>query len=130
LGPEFVNRVVRTGAVVAPLIGLFVATYVSPASGSGFLLGALWGLVNLLSISSLVGILFGGSVPSRSRVLYISFVKFPLLYAIGFLLLRVGIFPLGSLVLGFSLALAIILLKAIGALVAVKLNERGRRIYA
>jgi hypothetical protein len=130
LGLEFVTRVVRTSAVVAPLVALFLATYVSPASGASFALGALWGSLNLLTVSSFVRTLFGKENPSKLRVAGIVLLKFPVLYASGLLLLMVGIFPLGSLVSGFSLILAVILLKAFGALVAEKLRERGRRIYA
>jgi hypothetical protein len=129
LGLEFVTRVVRTSAVVAPLVALFLATYVSLASGAGFLLGALWGSLNLLAVVSLVKALFGKENPSTARVAGIVFLKFPVLYASGLFLLMVGAFPPGSLVSGFSLILAIILLKAFGALVAEKLGERARRIY-
>ena len=130
MGLEFVTRVVRTSAVVASLVALFLATYVSLASGAGFFLGALWGSLNLLAVVSLVKTLFGNENPSKSRVAGIVLFKFPVLYVSGLFLLIVGIFPPGSLVSGFSLILAIILLKAFGAMVAEKLSERGRRMYA
>jgi hypothetical protein len=112
LDSEFLTRVVRTSALVAPLVALFLATYVSPASGSGFLLGALWGMLNLLVTVSLVETLFGSENPGKARVAGIALVKFPILYSSGFFLMRVGVFPVGSLVSGFSLVLSIILLKA------------------
>jgi hypothetical protein len=130
LGLEFVTRVVRTSAVVAPLVALFLATYFSLGSGAGFVLGTLWGSFNLLAATSLVRTLFGKENPSKCRVAGIVLLKFPVLYASGFFLLIIGVFPLGSLVSGFSLILAVILLKVLGAVLAEKLSERGRRIYA
>ena len=130
LGFEFLSRVGRTSALIAPLVALFLAAYISPASGSGFLLGTLWCMLNLLAIISLVKTLFGAENPSKSRVACVALLKFPVLYSAGFLLLRAEVFPLASLVSGFSLILSVILLKAFGALVAQKLNERRRENYA
>lgn len=130
MGTEFVTRVVRTSALVAPMVALFLVTYASPAIGSGFLLGALWGILNLVAIASLVSTLFSLENPNKSRVVWIALLKFPFLYSLGFLLLAARVFPVGSLVSGFSFVLAVILLKAFGALVAQKLGERKRRTYA
>lgn len=129
LGFEFLARVVKTSALIAPLAALFLAAYLSPACGSGFLLGALWGMLNLLATISLVGAMFGRENVVASRVISLSLLKFPVLYASGFLVIRTGIFPLASLVSGFSLILSVILLKAFGTLVTERLRREKRRIY-
>jgi len=130
LGFEFLARVVRTSALVAPLIAIFLATYVSPSAGSGFLLGALWGILNLLAVISIVRAMFGSDDPGTRRVISLALLKFPVLYGAGFLLIRCGAFPLTSLVSGFSLILSVILLKAVGAVVTERMSSKKYGIYA
>jgi hypothetical protein len=43
-------------------------------------------------------------------------LKFPLLYLVGYLLLKSSLFPVLSLVVGFTLIFAVIVLKALGRL--------------
>jgi len=134
VGAEYVVRIVKTTAAVAVVAALFCVTYVSPAAGVGLLAGAAWGCLNLLATGHVVRALVAAEKPGKLRVLMLSFVKFPLLYGAGFLLLRVGIFPPESLVSGFSLVLLIIFLKALGASVAGSLGAGhltpGSRVHA
>ncbi|MBN1504277.1 MAG: hypothetical protein JW952_04365 [Candidatus Eisenbacteria bacterium] len=125
MGAEHVFRIVKTTAVVAAVVALFCATYFSAAAGAGLLAGAAWGCLNLLATGRVVRTLVAPERPGRLRVLWLSFVKFPLLYGAGFLLLRAGVFPPESLVSGFSLVLVTIVLKALGASAAGSLDSRG-----
>lgn len=129
MGVEFVVRIVKTTTVVAFVAALFSATYFSPAAGAGLWLGAVWGCLNLLATSHAVRLLIATEKPGKLRVLLLSFVKFPLLYGLGFLLLRIGVFSPESLVSGFSLVLLIILLKALGASMAGSFRAKdGKRV--
>jgi hypothetical protein len=130
VGLEFVTRVIKTTAVVTIIVALFVATYVSPAHGGGVFLGALWNSLNLLVVVSLVKILISAEQPARRKVVSIATLKFPVLYGFGFLLLRTAFFPVASLLAGFTLVLAVIVLKALGIAVAEKLKEKRERSYA
>ncbi len=128
VGTEYVRRVMRATAVVAAVAALFCVTYFSPAAGVGLLAGAAWGCFNLLATAQVVRTLVAPEKSSKLRIVVISFVKFPLLYGAGFLLLRAGVFPPESLVSGFSLVLLVIVLKALGASVAGSLSPlAGRR---
>jgi len=115
VGAEFVGRVVKATAVVAALAALFCATYLSPRVGLGVAAGAAWGCLNLLVTGSVVRALVSTERRGKLRILMLSLVKFPLLYAAGFLLLRARVSPPESLVSGFSLVLLVIFLKALGA---------------
>ncbi len=123
MGAEYTVRIIKATAAVALLTALFCATYFSPAAGVGLLAGAAWGCLNLLVTGHFVRTLVAAVKPRKLRVLVLSFIKFPLLYGAGFLLLRVGVFPPESLVSGFSLVLLIIVLKALGASVAESLGR-------
>jgi hypothetical protein len=126
---EYTVRIVKTTAAVAVLAALFCATYFSPSAGLGLLAGAAWGCVNLFVTGQVVRALVSSERPGKLRILRLSFIKFPLLYGAGFLLLRSGVCPPGSLLSGFSLVLLVIFLKALGASAAETLN-RGRGFAA
>jgi hypothetical protein len=130
VGLGFVTRVVKTTAVVAIVIALFVSTYVSPAYGASVLLGALWNSLNLLIVASLVKLVLSDEKPGRRKILSVVALKFPVLYGLGFLLLRTSYLPVGGLLAGFSLVLAVIVLKALGLAVAERLKEKRERSYA
>ncbi|MCK4655916.1 MAG: hypothetical protein KAT85_02760, partial [candidate division Zixibacteria bacterium] len=51
-------------------------------------------------------------------ILAFSMIKFPLFYFIGYLIMKVDIVPLSSLVTGFTLLFGIIVLKVLGRLMA------------
>ena len=71
-------------------------------------------MVNLMFLSALVRVAIrpGGADVSSTIVWMV--IKFPLLYLSGYALLKVPGFDPVSLLLGFSLILAIIILKVIG----------------
>ncbi len=128
MGIEYVRRIVKTTAIVAIVVALFCVTYFSPVVGAALLAGAAWGCLNLLATAEVVRVLVAPEKSGKLRIVVLSLVKFPLLYGSGFLLLRAGVFPPGSLISGFSLVLLVIFLKALGASVAGSLSPlAGRR---
>lgn len=112
-----VRRVVSASVFVAVLWGLFLSAY-EWRLGLGFALGALWSIFSYVGIYLIVRVWFSGN---RRRVLFVILLacaKIPLLY---FLLFELFAYPayfnhLG-LVLGMSLALMVVLLKAVGAVI-------------
>ena len=72
----------------------------------GFLAGAAWSTVNFLLILALIRTAV--LAKDKRRVWLLVFVKFPVLYFIGFLILKSGWFPILSLLVGCFLALIIV----------------------
>jgi hypothetical protein len=117
MGPEFINRVIRTSLVVSALGFLFVTVYYNFKFkfGAGILVGTIWGCVNLYFLTSLITEIFSpGKEVRKGKVLLIALVKFPLLYLVGYVLLIIKFFPPISLVLGFTLIFLVMFLKALG----------------
>lgn len=115
MGVEFIHRVIKTTLVLAALGFLFVTVYYDFKFGGGILASAVWGCLNILFLTHLITEVFSpGKEIRKGKVIMIAVVKFPLLYAAGFLLLRTGYFPLVSLVIGFSLLFVVMFLKAMG----------------
>ena len=122
MGPEFINRVIKTSLIVAVLGFLFVTVYYNFRFGAGILVGAIWGCANLYFLTNLITEIFSpGKEVKKGKVILIVLVKFPLLYLIGYVLLiikRSGsqdpYFPAISLVSGFTLIFLVMFLKALG----------------
>jgi hypothetical protein len=115
MGVEFIHRVIKTSLVVAVLGFLFVTVYHDFRFGAGVLAGAIWGSLNLLFLTHLITEVFSpGREVRKRKVILIALVKFPLLYAAGYLLLRIDYFPAESLLIGFTLLFVVMFLKAMG----------------
>ena len=115
MGVEFINRVIKTSLVLAILGFLFVTVYYDFKFGAGILAGAVWGCLNLLFLTHLITEVFSpGKEVKKGKVIIIALVKFPLLYAAGYLLLRINYFPAISLLSGFTLIFLVMFLKALG----------------
>ncbi len=115
MGVEFIHRVIKTTLVLAALSFLFVTVYYDFKFGGGILAGAVWGCLSILFLTRLITEVFSpGTEIRKGKVILIAVVKFPLLYAAGFLLLKIEYFPPESLVIGFSLLFVVMFLKAMG----------------
>ncbi|MBI2194169.1 MAG: hypothetical protein HYU36_19510 [Planctomycetes bacterium] len=113
MGVEFIHRVLRVSALLAGLGFLFTSTALGVPFGLGFLAGAAWSTANLWLLTRLVTTAFSAE-RSTKKVLLLFLLKFPLLYACGFwLVVHAKIHILGALV-GFSLPLAVSILKSAG----------------
>lgn len=115
MGVEFIHRVIKTSLVLAALGFLFVTVYYNFKFAAGILVGAIWGCLNLLFLTHLITEVFSpGKEIRKGKVILIALVKFPLLYAAGYLLLRINYFPAESLLSGFTLIFVVMFLKALG----------------
>ena len=115
MGIEFIHRVIKTSLVVAVLCFLFVTVYYNFKFGAGILAGTIWGSLNLWFLTQLIVEIFSpGKEVRKGKMILIAVVKFPLLYAAGFILLRINYFPPLSLVSGFTLIFLVMFLKAMG----------------
>lgn len=113
---DFITRTQKTtGAVL--LIGLIFGMYyfgVYPALA--YFSGGVWGMINLMMITSLVRYLIRPEGVDTTAVIILSLIKFPLLYVSGYFLMKVEVFDIKHLVYGFSTVLLIMVLKAAGRL--------------
>jgi len=115
MGVEFIQRVIKTSLVVAALAFLFVTVYYDFKFGAGILAGTIWGCLNLNLLTHLITQIFSPRERIRKgKIVLTAVVKFPLLYLLGYILLRINYFPAVSLVSGFTLIFMVMFLKALG----------------
>ncbi len=115
MGIDFINRVAKTSFILSLIQFPFTAVYWSFQNASGIFIGCLWGAANILLIKYIItGLLTPKPSSSKRKMLILGFIKFPLLYGIGFLLLEIGYFSAISLLIGFTIIFLVALLKALG----------------
>ena len=117
MGIEFIHRTIKTSLILALIILLFVSVYYNFKFALGVLVGCMWGCLNLYFLSSLIVETIKLEKINKRKVLLIVLVKFPLLYLLGYLLLRIKYFSALSLLAGFTLIFVVLALKALGRVI-------------
>lgn len=124
----FVIRSLKLTALLAVLGFMFTSVYLGAGWGLGFLLGAAWGIGNLYLIKTLIELAVRLDGRDWTSVGVLVLVKFPLLYGLGYLVLSRPWYPFWAPVIGFSLPLAVIVLKAMGrVLMHIEGPDAGRK---
>ena len=113
---DFVDRTLKTSGVVLLIALVFGMYYFGINPALAFFFGGVWGMVNLILIKRLVTFAVRPEGVDVPAVVILALVKFPLLYASGFFLLKIEQFETLHLVYGFSSVLAVMVLKAAGRL--------------
>ena len=116
MGLEFITRLIKTTAVIALIVALYLTVYVGGRTALGFLIGVVWSLVNLYFLRGLVKEVITPSDTRKDIAIILGLIKFPVLYVIGYFVIASDYFSLYALLAGFSLIFPIALLKVLGRL--------------
>lgn len=111
---DLVNRVRKTSIVIGVPLAVVIATYWGLSAGGGWAAGIAWSLVNLHFIGSLVKKTITTGERNVPAIIVTTFIKFPVLYAAGFLLLWNGYLSVAGLVAGFTWPFIVLLMKGLG----------------
>lgn len=121
--PEFIKRVVAMTAILSAVAFLFLSVYYQFPFALAVLWGGLWSALNFLALTFMVQQLLRPTPIDWPSALASIFVKLPLLYGAGFLLVSWNYLPKLGLVAGFSTLFAVIILKGLGRMF-LKLDEK------
>lgn len=120
---SFLTRIWKTTLVVGAIVFAFTALYYDTRFATGILVGCLWGVANFIALTAvLISFVKPGEV-NRKRALILAAIKFPVIYSVGYLILRAEWFAPESLLAGFSLLFFVTLMKALGR-AYLKLDDR------
>jgi hypothetical protein len=122
---DLLKRVRRTSILIGVPLAVVIATYWGISVGGGWVAGAAWSLVNLYFIGSLVQKVITTGDKSAPAIVATVFIKFPVLYGVGFLLLWNGYLSVAGLVAGFTWPFFVLLMKGLGRYY-LKLDETRR----
>ena len=109
-----IRRVLVTTAILAALVALVLWVYAGWRWAAGFAGGALIGAANLVFLTALVREIVRPGPRARGRIAALLAVKVPVVYGglVGLLVWKAP--PAIAVVIGFSLVLIVIVLKAAG----------------
>jgi hypothetical protein len=110
----FIGRTLKTTGVVALLVLVFGSFYYGFYPTLSVFTGIIWGMVNLYFLALLIRSTLRPDGADKAAALVLIFVKFPLLYFSGYLMLVSEIFNPLLLLIGFTVSLLVIVLKAAG----------------
>jgi hypothetical protein len=111
---DFIDRTLRTTGLILLAFLPFGIYYFGFYSALAVFSGGVWGIINFIFLSSLVRTAIHPGEIDKLKVAGLALVKFPLLYVSGYFLLKVPQFEPLHLVIGFSLLLAVMVLKVLG----------------
>lgn len=100
---DFYKNVSVIGAVVCVAAAGWAVQAGRTAFAAGTLVGYTWMFLNGYFLFRLLDIGLNAQFHKKDQILLLSIVKFPVLYAAGFFILRSGAFPVSSLVIGTGL---------------------------
>jgi hypothetical protein len=121
---NFIQRTLRTTAVLLLIVFLFGIYYFGFYNALAVLSAGIWSMINLIFLSILIRNAMRPDEIDKMAVIVTAIIKFPLLYAAGYFLLTVEVFSPIPLVIGFTLVFVVIFLKAL-ARVIFKLDYKG-----
>lgn len=113
MGLDFINRVAKTSIILALIQLPFVTIYVGWQMALAILLGCAWGAANLILIKFIIVGVLSTERKNKTNILILGAIKFPLLYGIGYILIKVDYFPIIGLVIGFTVIFVVAFLKAL-----------------
>ncbi len=113
LGLDFISRTIRTTAVVLFIVFIYGLYYFDFYINLAILSGGIWSIVNMLLLSTLIRSALTPGEVDKMKVAGLALVKFPLLYVSGYFLLTSEIFDPLYLLIGFSILMAVVILKVI-----------------
>lgn len=125
---EFLKRIWKATLVVGVIVSAFTAVYYDMMFAAGVFVGCLWGVANFIALIAVLTAFVTPEKVNRRRALWLAAVKFPVIYGIGYLILRSGWFAPVALLVGFSLLFTVTLLKALGR-TYLKLDERRADVH-
>ena len=111
---EFLTRIWKTTLVVGAIVFAFTAVYFDMRFAWGLIVGCLWGVANFIALTAVLTSFVTPGKVSRNRALILAAIKFPIIYGLGYLILRSEWFEPTALLVGFSLLFMVTLLKALG----------------
>ena len=123
---SFIERTLRTASVLSLLILIFGSFYFGFAPSLSVFTGLIWGIVNLYFLSLLIRTTLKPDDVDKTSALVLLFIKIPLLYLAGYFLMTTSYFNPILLVVGFTVILLVIALKAAGRTLLNLDHTRGK----
>jgi hypothetical protein len=111
---DLLRRVRKTSIIIGVPLAVVISTYWGLDVGGGWAAGIAWSIVNLYFTGSLIKKVVTTDKRNTAGIVVTVFIKFPVLYAAGFLLLWNGYLSVAGLVAGFTWPFFVLMMKGLG----------------
>lgn len=111
---DFIHRSLKISIIVAIIFIPFLFAYFGISIALGFMAGAAWNIINVFLLHKVTSMTVLPPASNRKWGVLAGILKFPVLYGIGYAILRYTQISLYGIMSGFSLVLLIFVLKALG----------------
>ncbi len=123
---EFLYKSLRLTLILTLLFGAFLIYYFGLNFGLGFISASGWNLINFSILIGLTSSVFQTAKPKAIKIVLFFFLKFGLLYAAGFVIIKYSHFSLWGISAGFSLLFIVLFLRALGIIFYERTNNISR----
>jgi len=120
---DFINRIIKTSLILAAIAFPFLAIYLRISFAVAYISGCIWACLNLLAIRFLIAQIVTPNPKNKVLIVLFIFVKFPLIYFLGYLLIVWSYPPIYGLLWGFSSILIVTILKVVSRAILQKDSE-------
>jgi hypothetical protein len=111
---DLLRRVRKTSVILGLAMAVPVAFYIGWLPGVAFVAGTAWSLANLAAIHSIVSRVLTFEQRDKRAIIVAMGIKFPVLYAAGFLMLVVLKLPVMWWMAGFGWPFFVAVMKSVG----------------
>ena len=111
---DFIKRSLRVSVVVTIILVPIISIYFGASITIGFMAGSAWNIINLFLLTKMLAMLIMAHEANKKWGILAGIMKFPVLYGIGYIIIRYTNISLYGIMCGISVVLAVIMLKALG----------------
>ena len=125
---DFIKRSLRVSIIITIIVIPLISVYFSGSITMGFMAGSAWNIINLFLLTKLLNMFIMPHEFSKKWGIAAGIIKFPVLYGIGYVIIRYTNISRYGIMCGISVVLIVMMLKALG-LYYTNVFLHGKRNY-
>ena len=125
---DFIKRSLRVSIIITIIVIPLISVYFSGSITMGFMAGSAWNIINLFLLTKLLNMFIMPHKVNKKWGIAAGIIKFPVLYGIGYIIIRYTNISRYGIMCGISVVLIVIMFKALG-LYYTNVFLHGKRNY-
>ena len=125
---DFIKRSLRVSIIITIIVIPLISVYFSGSITMGFMAGSAWNIINLFLLTKLLNMFIMPHKVNKKWGIAAGIIKFPVLYGIGYIIIRYTNISRYGIMCGISVVLIVMMLKALG-LYYTNVFLHGKRNY-
>lgn len=129
---NFIIKSLKIAVVITIILAPFSLVYFSPSVAIGFTAGAVWNILNVYLLFHASNVLVPSEQADEAKKMMgiiAGIVKFPVLYGLGYVIIKYTGASLYGIIAGFSLIFVVLVLRAVGGSLTTGVSVEGKRGY-